>query len=240
MKRYSLLYGILCCWMFACISAEDITGPGSIEGKVLNESNEPIANASVRLIGNSINREMLTDSNGIFSFEEVPPGDNYRLIAAHQGYVEDTITTNLLPGIRKSFNSISNAFKLLPLHYRINFHSIEAIEFGFGPFTNIIESRLNGMFLEYLVINNENEKKNINKQILDTKQSQEVKFELFSFFSSQLLGEVKISLDPGQNQIVYDPVRFTRVTQDGGYQLVYFEPGDSRWVVFFEEIPYSN
>jgi len=439
MKRNYILYSILCLVIASCISEEDISGPGSIEGKVLDEANEPVVNASVRITGNNFNHTLNTDSKGIFSFVEVPPGDNYLVVASHPDYFGDTITTNLLPGLKKSFNSISDAFKLKSLppimsipDNALNFgatetelileirndgkseliwqieNTLEWLSFApsngtttknsltevivridrdsptfsstsydeFIPITSInggediiqikasfptmlevstttlsftpegasanitlknsgggtltwsltedigwltvssnegtIESRGNTsveltvtpsdmpninntgiltitgnggtisinvnatrhpnyrIFIhaievhqfqgdEFFCSKNDNEvyyklngklsrrwkfgktrKYIVNNQILDTKQRHEAKIELFEedCGTDDFLGEVRIIFDSGQNKVVYAPVRFTRVTQDTGFQRVYFEPGDSRWSVFFEERPY--
>jgi len=97
MKRKYLLYSVLWLGFISCISEEDISGLGHVEGKVLDEASVSIANASVRISGNSFNHKMNTDSKGIFSFEEVPSGDNYMVVASHPDYENDTKYTTVFP-----------------------------------------------------------------------------------------------------------------------------------------------
>jgi len=91
-------------WFFSsgCINDEDINGLGCIDGKVMNEQGEAIADVNLQLINKEgtapyNGKITFTDQGGNYFFLEVMPADNYLLIATHPDYETDTTLINIFP-----------------------------------------------------------------------------------------------------------------------------------------------
>ena len=88
-KNYSKKYMLLCAFLMMSVMAFAQTG--SIKGKVVDETNQPLPGASVSIDGTTIGAT--TDANGNYTITGVKPG-NYTLTAKFIGYVavKKTIT----------------------------------------------------------------------------------------------------------------------------------------------------
>jgi protocatechuate 3,4-dioxygenase beta subunit len=72
---------------------------GRVEGRVINQAGQPLANATVALVGNNRTAEAplppaytsTSDATGDFSFEDIEP-NTYRLFAQRSGYLEFVYT----------------------------------------------------------------------------------------------------------------------------------------------------
>src|SRR5262245_16380063 len=84
-------------------AAAEAGPPGTISGRVVNPSHEPISNAEVQLVrGPSIAVQLrqlatetgivrMTDANGCFKLESVAPATDYAIFASHQDYADAEI-----------------------------------------------------------------------------------------------------------------------------------------------------
>jgi iron complex outermembrane receptor protein len=88
-KNYSKKYLLLCAFLMMSVMA--FAQKGSIKGKVLDETSQPLPGASVSIDGTTLGAT--TDANGNYTIASVNPG-NYTLTAKYIGYVpaKQTIT----------------------------------------------------------------------------------------------------------------------------------------------------
>jgi TonB-linked SusC/RagA family outer membrane protein len=116
-KNYSKKYLLLCAFLMMSVMAFAQTG--SIKGKVVDESNQPLPGASVSIDGTT--HGSVTDANGSYTISGLTPG-NYTLTAKFVGYI----------AIKKSItvsNSVSTAdFGLKPESTNLN----EVVVIGYG------------------------------------------------------------------------------------------------------------
>ncbi|WP_228462557.1 carboxypeptidase-like regulatory domain-containing protein [Mucilaginibacter ginsenosidivorans] len=86
-KNYSKKYLLLCAFLMMSVMA--FAQKGSIKGKVLDETNQPLPGASVSIDGTTLGAT--TDANGNYTIASVNPG-NYTLTAKYIGYVSSKQT----------------------------------------------------------------------------------------------------------------------------------------------------
>ena len=88
-KNYSKKYLLLCAFLMMSVMA--FAQKGSIKGKVLDETNQPLPGTSITIDGTTIGAT--TDANGDYTISGVNPG-NYTLTAKFIGYAasKQTIT----------------------------------------------------------------------------------------------------------------------------------------------------
>src|ERR1700756_1124233 len=88
-KNYSKKFMLLCAFLMMSVVA--FAQKGSIKGKVVDETNQPMPGVSVSIDGTTIGS--VTDANGLYTITSVNPG-NYTLTAKFIGYVasKQTIT----------------------------------------------------------------------------------------------------------------------------------------------------
>src|SRR5579872_2561132 len=88
-KNYSKKYVLLCALLMMSVMA--FAQKGSIKGKVVDETNQPLPGASVSIDGTTLGAT--TDANGLYTIAGVNAG-NYTLTAKFIGYVagKQTIT----------------------------------------------------------------------------------------------------------------------------------------------------
>jgi len=70
--------------------------PGAVEGRVINAQGAPVAGASVEVTGsdNRIKQTAATGADGLFRFNNLPPGQ-YRVRITAEGYAETNLTVEL-------------------------------------------------------------------------------------------------------------------------------------------------
>jgi TonB-linked SusC/RagA family outer membrane protein len=116
-KNYSKKYVLLCAFLMMSVMAFAQTG--SIKGKVVDETNQPLPGASVSIDGTTIGS--VTDPNGNYTILAIKSG-NYTLTAKFVGYVasKQTITVG---------NTVTTAnFGLKPENQNLN----EVVVIGYG------------------------------------------------------------------------------------------------------------
>jgi hypothetical protein len=75
---------------------------------VTDQTGAIVAGASVRLLNeaNGVIAQTATDSNGVYSFSELSPGQNYRVEVEHQGFQKSlTTNVNIVPGSQNQLTS---------------------------------------------------------------------------------------------------------------------------------------
>ena len=88
---------------------------GSIEGKLINEKEEPLAYAHIQLLED--NKGTSTTAEGYFRITDLPPGD-YHLRFSHLGYTPHTQVVSL---------SASQAIDLGPITLLVDHHTFEEV-----------------------------------------------------------------------------------------------------------------
>lgn len=117
-KNYLKKYVLLCAFMM--ISVIVFAQSGSISGKVVDETNQPLPGASVSIDGTTIGST--TDVNGAFTLNQVKAG-NYTLTAKFLGYVAGKKTVSVSAG-----QVASISFQLVPESKSLN----EVVVIGYG------------------------------------------------------------------------------------------------------------
>ncbi len=116
-KNYSKKYLLLCAFLMMSVMA--FAQKGSIKGKVLDESNQPLPGAAVSIDGSTIGAS--TDANGNYTINGVNPG-NYTLTARFIGYASGKQTITVGSSV------ITVDFSLKPDSKNLN----EVVVIGYG------------------------------------------------------------------------------------------------------------
>jgi iron complex outermembrane receptor protein len=80
-KNYSKKFMLLCAFLMMSVVA--FAQKGSIKGKVLDETGQPMPGVTVSIEGTTVGAT--TDENGVYTINSVNPG-NYTLAAKFIGY----------------------------------------------------------------------------------------------------------------------------------------------------------
>jgi iron complex outermembrane receptor protein len=117
-KNYSKKYVLLCAFLMLSIMAFAQTG--SIRGRVLDETSQPLPGAAVTIDGTTIGAS--TDGNGNFTLSNVKAG-NYTLTAKFVGYADLKKTVTVTAG-----QSLALNFQMQPASQSLN----EVVVIGYG------------------------------------------------------------------------------------------------------------
>src|SRR5579862_3266669 len=116
-KNYSKKYLLLCAFLMMSVMA--FAQKGSIKGKVLDETNQPLPGTSITIDGTTIGAT--TDANGDYTISGVNPG-NYTLTAKFIGYAASKQTITVGSSV------ITVNFSLKPDSKNLN----EVVVIGYG------------------------------------------------------------------------------------------------------------
>jgi TonB-dependent starch-binding outer membrane protein SusC len=116
-KNYSKKYMLLCAFLMMSVMA--FAQKGSIKGKVIDETNQPMPGVSVVIDGTTIGAT--TDANGVYTITGVTPG-NYTLTAKFIGYVASKQTITVGSSV------LTVNFGLKPENQNLN----EVVVIGYG------------------------------------------------------------------------------------------------------------
>lgn len=117
-KSYSKKYVFLCAFLMLSVMAFAQTG--SIKGKVIDESNQPLPGSSVSIDGTT--QGATTDANGNYTITGLKPG-NYTITAKFIGYVDNKKTVTVVSG-----GSVSIDYQMVPASQSLN----EVVVIGYG------------------------------------------------------------------------------------------------------------
>jgi iron complex outermembrane receptor protein len=117
-KNYSKKYALLLAFLMMSFMA--FAQNGSITGKVIDETNQPLPGAAVSIDGTTMGAS--TDANGVYTIKDVAPG-NYTVSAKFIGYVVNKKTVTVSAG-----QAATATFNLIPASQSLN----EVVVIGYG------------------------------------------------------------------------------------------------------------